>query len=230
MKVTQRPSPNFTRRRHGRGPDMVVLHHTAMLSCEDAVLRLCDPVAEVSAHYVIGENGAIIQLVDEEMRAWHAGAGSWGGVTDVNSHSIGIELANAGPLEEFPPFPEPQMAALEGLLSEIMARHSIAAKHVIAHSDMAPVRKFDPGAKFDWQRLARLGLSVWPDDNQTGGVNFHEDAVRFGYGPDFAQDALLAAFRLRFRPGFDGPLDDKDRATMRDLAVRYPVDLRAATT
>lgn len=225
MKITGKPSPNFTPRRHGRGPDMVVLHHTAMASCQAAVQRLCDPVAEVSAHYVIGESGAIIQLVDEDQRAWHAGAGSWGNVTDVNSHSIGIELANTGPLIGFPPYPEPQMAALEELLAAILVRHTIAAKHVIAHSDMAPARKFDPGVKFDWRRLARGGLSVWPSSDLAKDPDFQSDAARFGYAPDTSPNILLAAFRLRFRAGFEGPLDDTDHAIIHDLAHRYAVDL-----
>jgi N-acetylmuramoyl-L-alanine amidase len=220
--VIRHPSSNFTPRRHGKPPDMVVLHHTAMQTCEAALERLCAPETEVSAHYVISENGEIYQLVDEEMRAWHAGAGQWGGTQDVNSHSIGIELANAGPLLDFPPFPERQMAALETLLTGILEHHNIRPQAVIAHSDMAPLRKFDPGAKFDWQRLALTGLSVWPVARETG--DFIEDAQRFGYSTA-DQAALLAAFRLRFRPHITGPLDDTDRAMMHDLANRFAVDL-----
>lgn len=201
---------------------MVVLHHTAMRSCAAALKRLCAPENEVSAHYVIGENGEVYQLVDEDMRAWHAGVGRWGNTQDVNSHSIGIELANAGPLLDFPPFPEPQMAALESLLAGILDRHGIKPQAVIAHSDMAPSRKFDPGAKFDWRRLALGGLSVWPEAGETG--DFIEDAQRFGY-PTGEDHALLAAFRLRFRPQATGPLDNTDRAMIHDLARRFPVDL-----
>jgi len=160
------------------------------------------------------------------MRAWHAGAGAWGAVSDVNSHSIGIELANAGPLDAYPPFPEPQMRALEGLLAAIMVRWGIAPARIIAHSDMAPSRKFDPGARFDWQRLARSGLSVWPRPDAAG--DFLADACRFGYVvPENCAapvDTLLAAFRLRFRPGAIGPLDAIDCALIHDLARRYPVD------
>ncbi|NOX74156.1 MAG: N-acetylmuramoyl-L-alanine amidase [Alphaproteobacteria bacterium] len=203
---------------------MVVLHHTAMQTCAAVLKRLCAPENEVSAHYVIGENGEVYQLVDEDMRAWHAGAGCWGGTVDVNSHSIGIELANGGPLLAFPPFPEPQMAALEGLLAGILNRHDIKPQAVIAHSDMAPTRKFDPGAKFDWRRLALGGLSVWPKVGAKG--DFLKDARRFGYPVGNSDlEPVLAAFRLRFRPYATGPLDAIDRAMIHDLANRFAVDL-----
>ena len=165
MEILERSSPNFGPRRDGLRPELVVLHHTAMLTAEAALERLCDPAAEVSAHYLVAEDGRTWRLVPEAERAWHAGAGSWGGAGDVNSRSIGIELANAGPLDGLPPFPEPQMAALEALLDGIMARWSIPPAGVIAHSDMAPERKSDPGPKFDWRRLARGGRAVWPDDD-----------------------------------------------------------------
>ncbi|WP_093966903.1 N-acetylmuramoyl-L-alanine amidase [Actibacterium lipolyticum] len=207
---------------------MIVIHYTAMATAQDALERLCDPVAEVSAHYLIDADGTLCQLVDEDKRAWHAGAGAWGGVTDVNSRSIGIELANNG----LTPFSEPQMAALERLLAGIMARWSIRPERVIGHSDMAPTRKGDPGARFDWRRLARLGLSVWPAGARVG--DFAADAKAFGYtAPEGACDpdgAVLNAFRLRFRPWASGPLDDADRAIMHDLARRFPVDRTPPST
>ncbi len=227
MTVLKHPSPNFGPRRHGGLPDMVVLHHTAMTSAPAAIERLCDPAAEVSAHYVIALDGAVTRLVDETARAWHAGAGRWGNVTDVNSHSIGIELDNAGPLNAAPPFPQPQMAALDALLAEVLSRWSIAPERVIAHSDMAPLRKSDPGPAFDWQRLARQGLSVWPGMGLPG--EFLVDANLFGYDIDFGLEAVLTAFRMRFRPGASGPLSDTDRALMRDLAHRFPVDRTIGT-
>src|SRR6188472_1452321 len=153
MQVIEVESPNFGPRRDGLLPDMIVLHYTAMLTAEAALARLCDPAAEVSAHYLVAEDGRVWRLVDEHARAWHAGAGSWRGQGDVNSRSIGIELANPGPLADFPPFPEPQMAALEALLDGVMARWRIPAAGVVAHSDIAPGRKADPGPKFDWRRL-----------------------------------------------------------------------------
>ena len=213
------PSANFGPRRDGAVPRLIVIHYTAMQSCAEARARLCDPAAEVSAHWLIDADGTVEQLVDEGARAWHAGAGAWGDVTDVNSASIGIELANPGDA----PFPEPQMAALEGLLGGIMARWAIPPEGVIGHSDMAPGRKGDPGPRFDWRRLALQGLSVWPDE---GGAPkdpaaFGPFARGFGY-PDLDEGQLLAAFRLRFRPWHRGDMDATDRAMAQDLARRFP--------
>lgn len=188
-----------------------------MPSAAEARARLCDPAAEVSAHWLIAEDGATEQLVDETRRAWHAGAGSWGAIADVNSHSIGIELANPGDA----PFPEPQMAALEHILSGIMMRWSIPPERVIGHSDMAPDRKSDPGPRFDWLRLARGGLSVWPDVTGNPTADFMASAHTFGY-PDAAPETILHAFRLRFRPWANGGEDDVDRAMAHDLARRFP--------
>lgn len=211
-------SPNCGPRRGGLLPSLIVLHYTAMTSFEAARERLCDPAAEVSAHYLISERGEVLALVPEELRAWHAGAGSWGGAEDVNSRSIGIELANRG----VEPFAAPQMAALERLLPEIMARWAIRPEGVIGHSDMAPGRKSDPGPRFDWRRLALSRLSVWPEAGETVG-DFETSARAFGY-PEVAPDLLLTAFRLRFRPWARGPLDDVDAALAADLARRFPVD------
>ncbi len=216
MSLTH-PSPNFGERRGGQRPELVVIHYTAMESCAVALERLCDPVAEVSAHYLIDTEGAVLCLVDEAMRAWHAGAGAWGGRGDVNSRSIGIELVNRGA----EPFAEPQMAALEGLLAGIMARWALPPEAVIGHSDLAPDRKQDPGQRFDWRRLALAGLSVWPEPATAG--DFVADLRRFGY-PDAAEGMLLSAFRKRFRPWAAGLLDDTDRALAADLARRFPVD------
>ena len=211
MEIVARPSPNCAERRGGLRPSLVVLHYTAMASAEAALARLCDPEAEVSAHWLIGEGGEVFALVPEELRAWHAGAGTWGGAGDVNSRSIGIELQNDGRS----PFPERQMAALEGLLRGVMDRWGIAPRGVIAHSDMAPDRKADPGPRFDWRRLARAGLAVWPEPGTPG--DFAADLGAFGY-PEVAEDLLLAAFRLRFRPWALGPVDAADRALAAGLA------------
>lgn len=206
---TDWPSPNSGERRGGVRPSLVVIHYTGMVSCAAARERLCDPAAEVSCHWLISETGVAEALVPEALRAWHAGAGTWRGQDDVNSRSIGIELANTGRQ----PFSEPQMLALERLLAGIFARWGIGAAGVIGHSDMAPGRKADPGGRFDWRRLARAGLSVWPVPGVPG--DFWADLAAFGY-PEAAPDAMLTAFRLRFRPwaaGADGrPLDDIDRA------------------
>lgn len=207
-----------------------MIHYTAMDGAEAALERLCDPVAEVSAHYLIAGDGTLWQLVREDMRAWHAGAGSWQGRDDINSRSIGIELDNRGDH----PFAEPQMAALEGLLAQLMQRWSIPRIGVIGHSDMAPARKYDPGPRFDWRRLAQQGMAVWPEVGEpgVGGAeaeaqvgSFARDAARFGY-PDAGIEAaeLLSAFRARFRPQASGPICDADRTVMSDLARRFGVD------
>jgi N-acetylmuramoyl-L-alanine amidase len=228
------PSPNFGDRR-GNRVELVVLHYTAMPTCAAALERLCDPVAEVSAHYLIDADGTLLSLVDEGSRAWHAGAGAWGGAGDVNSRSIGIELANPGDR----PFAEPQMRTLERLLRAVLARHGLLPQAVIAHSDMAPDRKRDPGPRFDWRRLALEGLSVWPANpvsppppqpSPSGGeggalgdmAGFLADLISFGY-PDTAPETLLTAFRLRFRPWATGPLDFTDCALAAGLR-RFPVD------
>jgi len=202
-------SPNHGDRR-GQRPELIVLHYTGMADGASARARLCDPVAEVSAHWLVHEDGLTEALVPEDRRAWHAGAGSWQGRDDVNSRSIGIELVNPGDR----PFPEPQMAALEALLRGVMARWGIPPEGVIAHSDMAPSRKIDPGPRFDWLRLARQGLAIWPD---AGGddLPLSESLARIGY-PETA--ATLAAFRLRFRPGASGPEDAEDRRLAAALA------------
>lgn len=222
MSLTH-PSPNFGERREAAGVELVVLHYTAMPSCAEALERLCDPAAEVSAHYLIDADGTVLSLVDEAARAWHAGAGEWRGAGDVNSRSIGIELANTGR----EPFAEPQMAALERLLAEVLGRHGLGPESVIAHSDMAPERKGDPGARFDWRRLALQGLAVWPDPPDAPGLapdmaGFLADLRTFGY-PEAAPEALLAAFRLRFRPWGNGPLDATDCALAAGLRRYAPL-------
>jgi N-acetyl-anhydromuramyl-L-alanine amidase AmpD len=152
------PSPNWNERK--LPVSMVVLHYTGMKSAQDALDRLCDPAAEVSAHYLIEEDGTVHRLVAEDKRAWHAGRSYWRGITDVNSASVGIELVNPGHTLGYRPFPEAQMEALIPLLAGIMARHNIAPANVVGHSDVAPVRKIDPGELFEWEVLARYGLAL----------------------------------------------------------------------
>lgn len=240
--VMRHPSPNFGPRRNGTRPELVVLHYTAFGSAAEALARLCDPAAEVSSHYLIGRDGRCWQLVDEEARAWHAGAGSWGGQGDVNSRSIGIEIDNDGAS----PFAEPAMAALEALLPGLLGRWQIPPHRVIGHADMAPERKIDPGPRFDWRRLARRGLACWPTASAAAegtlavpeaaappvpevapdlaAAALSADLVRFGYPAEAPFAALLAAFRARFRPWARGPLDAVDAAIARDLATRFAVD------
>lgn len=200
------PSPNFGPRRDGLTPSMVVIHYTAMVSAEAAITRLSDPAAEVSAHYVICRTGAVTQLVSEEHRAWHAGQGEWRGLGDINSRSIGIELDNDGAQ----PFPEPQMDALQGLLRDILGRWPISPDDVIGHSDMAPGRKWDPGPRFDWARLAREGLAG-PVDGSPAQAGFRETAQAVGFTADVDDATLLLATRLRFAPWRRGPEAAADR-------------------
>lgn len=213
------PSPNFGPRRGGQCPSLVVLHYTAMHNAQAALERLCDPAAEVSAHYLIGREGQLWQLVQEEQRAWHAGAGEWHGQDDVNSRSIGIELDNGGDH----PFSEPQMAALEGLLKQIMQRWDMLPEAVIGHSDMAPGRKIDPGPRFDWQRLSNLGLArAAPpvggtpllDADQSLCDLFRRYARDLGYTAEVEDETLLQALRLRYRPWAQGPLSGEDLAPL----------------
>ena len=199
---------------------MVVLHYT-VLDAPAALDRLCDPEAEVSCHWLIARDGASTDLVDEGRRAWHAGRARWGEVSDVNARSVGIELENDGEAA----FPQAQMAALEALLAAVMARHAVPPERVLGHSDVAVGRKRDPGPRFDWRRLARLGLAVWPEDAGAGDPATLPAALdAIGYDPDAAAEARLAAFRLRFRPyAGPGPADATDAGLAEAVARRWPV-------
>ncbi|MFY0635785.1 MAG: N-acetylmuramoyl-L-alanine amidase [Vannielia sp.] len=198
-----------------------------MPDTETVLKRLATPEAEVSAHYVVSPQGEVWQMVDEELRAWHAGAGRWGGCEDVNSRSIGIEIVNAAK----EPFAAPQMLSVEALVEAIMARWSVPPRRVIGHSDIAPGRKIDPGPRFDWRRLAVQGLAVWSEAQGAGAADqdrFMQDARVFGYTAEVTREVLLRAFRDRFRPGVSGELDGVDCARIADLAARFPADPDAA--
>ncbi|KIN71594.1 N-acetylmuramoyl-L-alanine amidase [Sulfitobacter guttiformis] len=202
-------SPNCGPRRDGLTPTLIVIHYTAMESAQAAVERLCDPRAEVSAHYLIDAQGAVTRMVEEDQRAWHAGAGEWSGMNDINSRSIGIELDNRGTH----PFSAPQMDALEVLLGGIMQRWKIPAAGVIGHSDMAPGRKSDPGPHFDWARLERVGLAQGGTLRPTGALDasaFREAARSAGYTAKADGDMLLRTTRLRHAPWRTGPLQAAD--------------------
>ena len=237
--IEDHPSPNFGPRSGGAVPDLVVLHYTGMDTAEAAIARLADPASEVSAHYLVDLDGRVVRMVIEKMRAWHAGSASWGGVADVNSRSIGIEIVSPGRELGYPPFPEPQIAALEALLADIMARHAIAPERVVGHACIAPGRKADPGEKFDWRRLARRGLSVWldPEPPESGSpeaglaeaVRFQSAARQFGYGAPGSGEwceptcAVWRAFLMRFLPfGPDAPPNRAGVAHLERLAARWP--------
>ena len=212
------PSPNHGPRRDGLRPSLIVLHYTEMPSAQAALTRLCDPVAEVSAHYLIGRCGTLWSLVPEDRRAWHAGAGRWRGLEDINSRSLGIEVDNDGQS----PFSALAMHRLETLLGDLRARWAIAPQGVIAHSDMAPGRKIDPGARFDWRRLGLLGHAVWTDALGDPDAPLGPSLDRIGY-PPAAPDIRLAAFRLRFDPGASGPESPRDRARADAVAKLYDI-------
>lgn len=198
-----RPSPSFDARPDGTTVDMLVLHYTGMESAEGALARLCDPGVDVSAHYLVGEDGHVFRLVDEKERAWHAGVAFWRGAADINARSIGIELVNPGHEFGYRPFPKAQMAALIELAGDILARRpEIPPRNVVAHSDVAPTRKMDPGELFDWRLLAEYGIGLWPEEADA--LMLEPDAVMsmlaaFGYATN-DRFAAIKAFQRHFRP------------------------------
>lgn len=227
MRIVQRPSPNFNARRHPL--DMLVLHYTGMESAQAAIARLADPEASVSAHYVVLEDGVIVQMVSESDRAWHAGHASWEGEDDLNSRSIGIEIVNGGhdfPLANgaLPPFPQVQISAVISLCRAILARHEIPQTRIVGHSDIAPDRKRDPGEHFPWSSLAEHGIGIWPDrapslpglvlrgrglaagekSASVGRLQTHLAAIGYGLALtgvyDSQTQAVVTAFQRRWRP------------------------------
>ena len=204
------PSPNWNERR--LPVSRVVLHYTGMRKGEEALERMLDPAAEVSAHYMIEEDGTVFRLVDEEKRAWHAGRSYWRGETDINSASIGIELVNPGHEWGYRPFSEAQMDALVPLLADIKVRYDIPRANIVGHSDIAPARKEDPGELFDWETLAGIHL-VLKTPKVTLGDPFENEGAfmlaleRFGYDISDGR-AAVAAFQRRWRPRrIDGVID-----------------------
>ncbi len=216
------PSPNWNERR--LPVSMVVLHYTGMATAAEALARLTDPKAEVSAHYMIDEDGTVTRLVPEDKRAWHAGRAYWRGIDDVNSASIGIELVNPGHEFGYRPFPEAQMGSLIRLLADIVWRHDIEVGNIVGHSDVAPARKMDPGELFDWPRLARFGLALPTPRprirllHENPGA-FYLSLERFGYDITDGR-AAVRAFQRRFRPRIiDGEIDGEVGALLFELLM-----------
>ncbi len=227
------PSPNHGERRLAR-PDILLLHYTGMRDAQSALTWLCDPASEVSAHYLVFEDGRIAQLVPEARRAWHAGISSWAAITDLNSHSIGVEIVNPGHEWGYRDFPEEQIAAVTVLCRNVVGRHGIRPERVLAHSDVAPARKQDPGERFPWGQLhaAGIGHRVPPapieggpvltiGDSGPGVRALQEDLVDYGYGVDAtghydeATALVVAAFQRHFRPAqVDGIADISTVATL----------------
>jgi N-acetylmuramoyl-L-alanine amidase len=217
------PSPNQDDRPPGTPIDMLVLHYTGMRSGAEAIARLRDPAAKVSSHYVVEEDGAILRLVPDHRRAAHAGISHWRGHTALNARSIGIEIVNPGHEWGYRDFPALQMAAVCDLCLDILARHPIPARNVVAHSDVAPDRKQDPGELFDWEGLARNGVGLWPGPDP---APVAADAVlpllrEIGYRDDLPLAVLVTAFQRHWLPGrADGIADAPTRARIAAVAAR----------
>jgi N-acetylmuramoyl-L-alanine amidase len=217
------PSPNCDAR--DERISMVVLHYTDMPSAEAALTRLCDPAAKVSAHYVITEEGEVVRLVDESMRAWHAGMSYWRGKANVNGCSIGIELANPGHTCGYRPFPDAQIDALVPLLHRIVHDYDIPRANIVGHSDIAPQRKLDPGELFPWERLAQYRLALPRPEKLELGDPFDNDGSfylaleRYGYDISDGKKAV-EAFQRRWRPEkIDGEIDGQIRAILFSLLL-----------
>jgi N-acetylmuramoyl-L-alanine amidase len=236
------PSPNFGDRNKGRLPDMILLHYTGMPDVEGALAKLCSAGTDVSAHYVVLEDGRIVQCVPEAKRAWHAGVASWAGEEDINSCSIGIEIVNRGHDWGYPDFPLRQIAAVIALCRGIMLRHQLPAHRVLGHSDVAPSRKKDPGEKFPWHSLANSGVGHWvqaapvvrgeslklgAEGNEVLGLQ--QALARYGYGIpqngkyDASTMEVVTAFQRHFRPArVDGVADHSTLTTLQALLASQP--------
>ncbi|MBI1358702.1 MAG: N-acetylmuramoyl-L-alanine amidase [Alphaproteobacteria bacterium] len=219
LRVVDAPSPNSNERRHP--VDMLVLHYTGMADGPSALARLRDPGSEVSAHYLVEEDGTVFALVPERKRAWHAGRSWWRGDDDLNSRSIGIEIVNGGHDYGLPPFPDVQIEAVTELAQGILSRWAIPQNRIVAHSDIAPDRKEDPGERFPWKRLADAGIGLWPEssgDDRVAPVGLRPGdrgeqvaalqraLANIGYRIevtdrfDVATETVVRAFQRRWRP------------------------------
>lgn len=227
MEIISRPSPNFDSR--GNQPiDMLVLHYTDMDTTEAALARLVDPESRVSAHYVVSERGEVYQLVSETERAWHAGESHWRGSAAINARSIGIEIANRGHSNDYPDFPEVQMDAVIALCKDIIQRYNIPERNVVGHSDIAFLRKVDPGEKFDWRKLAKAGIGIFPNAKPVSGselrrgdtgntvIRLQTSLSNWGYGlkldGKFGEktECCVMAFQRHYRPEkLDGVWDNE---------------------
>lgn len=236
------PSPNHGERAGVQLPDMIILHYTGMETAAAALDWLCREESQVSSHYFVHEDGRVDQLVAENRRAWHAGKSSWKGVTDINSRSIGIEIANAGHPGGLPDFPPEQIAAVVELCRNCGERWSIAPERVLAHSDVAPIRKVDPGEKFPWATLHSGGVGHWVQPAPIGGGRFFQrgdqgqpvEAVQtmlslYGYGIEVTgifcekTEGAVAAFQRHFRPAqVDGIADISTLDTLHRLLSALP--------
>lgn len=238
------PSPNYGERNNGRSVDMIILHYTGMPDVEGALTRLCTDGTDVSAHYIVLEDGRIVQCVPESKRAWHAGAALWAGEEDINSCSIGVEIINRGHDWGYPDYPLRQTAAVIALCRGIILRHRLPARRVLGHSDVSPARKKDPGEKFPWHSLANSGVGIWVrpapivrgDALKLGAsgdavLSLQQDLARYGYGLaasgeyNAATIEVVTAFQRHFRPArVDGVADISTLATLQALLASLADD------
>lgn len=237
------PSPNFGVRRDGRSPQFLILHYTGMETSQAALDILKDPVRELSAHYLVHEDGSVVQMVSERARAWHAGKSVWKGQADINSASIGIEIVNAGELQDFPAYSNAQITSVIELCKDICTRHSIRPEHVLAHSDIAPTRKKDPGVNFPWKRLFDAGIGHFVEPTPIRGGRFlvrgesgqpvealQSMLALYGYGLeinglfDESTETVVKAFQRHFRQhNVDGVADVSTIDTLYRLLFSIPV-------
>lgn len=221
------PSPNYGPRRDGKRPTYLILHYTGLSTAQEAIDILKSPEREVSAHYLVHEDGHVVQMVSEKARAWHAGKSVWKGEADINSASIGIEIVNPGDLENYPPFKEAQIDAVIALCRDICARHDIRPENVLAHSDIAPARKTDPGHNFPWAKLHQAGMGHYIEAAPVQGGRFlargeqgqpvealQSMLALYGYGIEISgvfdeeTEIVVKAFQRHFRPqNVDGVAD-----------------------
>ena len=222
MEFIKYPSSNYGLRRIDTEIEFIILHYTAM-STEKSLERLCDPVHEVSCHYLIDPSGVCYQLVDNNKRAWHAGKSYWRGYHDLNSRSLGIELVNSGNED----YPEAQMKSLIRLLQHLIESLALNPKNILGHSDIAPARKLDPGKWFNWQKLSVNGVGFFPEVSEPIACDkqvFLAEAKRAGFNPNANAEHVLKTFRNRCRPKFTGELDGYDCALMQKFADAFDID------
>lgn len=238
-------APNVELRRGVEKPSILLLHYTGVETAAKAIDWLTCVESRVSCHYALDESGRITQMVAEDMRAWHAGEATWQGESDINSASVGIEIHNSGHEMGYPDFPEVQLEAVEALCKDIIARQGIRPERVLAHSDVAPTRKKDPGEKFPWARLARAGIGHWVEPQpviaaEPGmGIGVAGPLVadvqlllrKYGYGIDATgvvdgkTEFVVTAFQRHFRPArVDGRIDQSTITTLERLIAALPKD------
>lgn len=224
MKIERRDTDHFEDRPDTASPSFLILHYTETQNMQDAEDYFVGNKAHpgggrVSVHYMIDRDGATVQYVDEDKRAWHAGVSYWNGNDDINSHSIGIELVNPGRKYGYCAFTVQQMDALVALCKDILSRHAISKFRVLGHSDVAPERKEDPGELFDWKMLADAGIGVWPkpeEEDRRVALDYVRDEnalkeafVKAGYDPNASLKSLITAFQRHF---YQEAFADQDRS------------------